>query len=136
MKKSFIYFPILVVLTLVGLTGCSSDEEGSVSKTALEEPSLFNVTDTIVNESEGIIKAEAVAADVDVDGLIEYESEDSVEYAGEEFYPSENEFTPHVQAALDQMDGVVKSSPGEMPKQLKPEYKDVAERLETQMSNY
>jgi hypothetical protein len=129
----------LVILSLPAflLIGCSektvesdvgqviSESEKTVSEPVIDDLSISQGDAVTVDATAAVVKPTEQYAD---------EIEVEVVYAGEELYPSEPEFSPHVQEVINIMDGN-RPAPEPAP-ELKQEYKDVVDKLERQISGY
>ncbi len=125
------------VLTLgFFFAGCSQNESVSLdnkvdsvkaSNTLEADIPLKKADDVQVDPESG---KTSLLSDSSVDEVI-LDDQDRERYAGEEFFESEQEFSPEVQDAIDSIEG--RSSRPVEDKPLKPEYKELAEVLESQM---
>ncbi len=132
-----------VVLIVSILAGCDRVEDSdSTSKKSQQLDSSVNDLDKSVDSQVSTVKVvEMIEPEVlevapsieDVGELITTESSEE-SYAGEEFFPTDPEFSPQVKEAIEIVEGRA-ASPKPAP-ELKQEYKDVAEILESQMDGY
>ncbi len=129
----------LMIVSCVVVLGCSDtshqpDEERNVEE-KYAAPSSMNSSDDAGAQQMIEVGVVSLGAEAGGDAIVDNDIVDEDEgYAGEEFYPSEPDFSPQVREAIEIMEGRT-SAPKPAP-ELKQEYKDVAEILESQMDGY
>ena len=104
---------LLATTSLLALSGCSSSENSASDvevKLVAEESLSTEVMVEIDEATESLVAQESDEENVIADNLADSKESVSqeIEYAGEEFYPSEPEFSPQVQEAINVMNGVAK----------------------------